>query len=77
MTFRWLFNNTVDSFEMKSYVINGSQSVASYVPHNRGNYGTVLCWAHNIIGKQKEPCAFSIVAAGEFNGKLFERTVCL
>ncbi|XP_054168953.1 hemicentin-1-like [Oppia nitens] len=65
--FRWLFNNSVDKFELKDYRINGSHSVAAYVPHGRANYGTVYCWASNQIGKQKEPCAYNIVAAGPPN----------
>lgn len=64
MSFKWLFNNSLDTFEVRTFVVNGSQSTATYVPQSRSNYGTLLCWAQNSIGKQKEPCAFSIVAAG-------------
>ncbi|KAG7155220.1 Nephrin-like 23 [Homarus americanus] len=29
------------------------------------DYGTLLCWANNEIGPQKEPCVFHIVPAGK------------
>lgn len=64
MSFRWQFNNSVDTFDVRMFVVNGSQSTATYTPQTRSNYGTLYCWAQNSIGKQKEPCAFSIVAAG-------------
>jgi len=28
------------------------------------DYGTVMCWANNMAGQQKEPCVFHIIAAG-------------
>lgn len=29
------------------------------------DYGTLMCWADNVVGQQKEPCIFHIIAAGK------------
>lgn len=29
------------------------------------DYGTVMCWANNLAGRQQEPCIFHIIAAGK------------
>lgn len=29
------------------------------------DYGTLMCWADNAVGQQKEPCVFHIIAAGK------------
>lgn len=29
------------------------------------DFGTILCWAENIVGQQKEPCVFHLIAAGK------------
>lgn len=29
------------------------------------DYGTLMCWADNVVGQQKEPCVFHIIAAGK------------
>lgn len=31
------------------------------------DYGTLMCWADNAVGQQKEPCVFHIIAAGKPN----------
>ncbi len=64
LKFKWYFNNSLENFEIRSVVTKGSQSTASYIPKTRLGYGSLLCWAENIIGKQKEPCAYQIVASG-------------
>lgn len=35
-----------------------------YTPKNEREYGTLACWARNLIGKQTEPCLFQVVPAG-------------
>ncbi|KAL3207751.1 hypothetical protein MRX96_039541 [Rhipicephalus microplus] len=49
---------------LQTFVSEGSRSVASYVPRDKADYGTLLCWATNKIGRQKEPCRFQIVPIG-------------
>lgn len=29
------------------------------------DYGTLMCWADNVVGQQREPCVFHIIAAGK------------
>uniref|UniRef100_A0A182KDC9 Uncharacterized protein n=1 Tax=Anopheles christyi TaxID=43041 RepID=A0A182KDC9_9DIPT len=29
------------------------------------DYGTIMCWADNVVGQQKEPCVFHLIAAGK------------
>ena len=41
-----------------------TQSVAQYVPMTELDYGSLLCWGINELGKQEEPCVFSILPAG-------------
>ena len=58
----WFFNTTsrhmtipedhVTSFGNKSYV--------SYTPKARKDFGSLLCWAENVIGKQIIPCVFQV-----------------
>lgn len=42
-----------------------SRSTLTYVPQNELDFGTVMCWATNTPGRQKDPCVFHIIAAGE------------
>lgn len=43
----------------------GTSSIVSYTPMTELDYGTLLCIATNRIGKQRVPCVFHIIAAGE------------
>ena len=38
------------------------------------DYGNVLCWATNPVGRQSEPCVYHIIPAGKFLQK-YENTV--
>lgn len=29
------------------------------------DFGTIMCWAENVVGQQKEPCVFHLIAAGK------------
>ncbi|XP_054933189.1 neural cell adhesion molecule 1-like [Dermacentor andersoni] len=64
VSFQWAFNGSLRNHELQSFVSEGSHSVASYVPRDRSDYGILLCWATNKIGRQKEPCRFQIVQIG-------------
>lgn len=67
-SFRWAFNNSADSIDVPqarfSSSAASSSSVLTYMPMTEMDYGTVMCWATNMIGQQKEPCLFHIIAAG-------------
>ncbi|KAL7033601.1 hypothetical protein ACKWTF_007650 [Chironomus riparius] len=67
-SFKWSFNNTAETFEMpqSDYRIHSSQaSTLSYMPVKEMDFGTILCWANNAVGQQKDPCVFHLIAAGK------------
>ncbi|KAE8739067.1 hypothetical protein FOCC_FOCC015437 [Frankliniella occidentalis] len=55
-----------------------SGSTLSYTPLSELDYGTVMCWASNRAGSQRDPCVFHIIAAGKpdmpFNCTLLNQT---
>ena len=40
------------------------QSVVEYVPRTELDYGSLLCWARNAIGRQRTPCVYHLIPAG-------------
>ncbi|XP_075548035.1 protein turtle homolog B-like isoform X1 [Dermacentor variabilis] len=64
LSFKWALNNSVEVFDVKTFTVNGTTSVASYRPRWKHSYGLLYCWATNTIGMQREPCAFHIIPAG-------------
>lgn len=44
----------------------GTLSVVTYTPMTELDYGTLLCIATNRIGRQRVPCAFHVIAAGNY-----------
>ncbi|XP_049814005.1 hemicentin-1-like [Schistocerca nitens] len=56
--FRWAFNSSGGGDELA-----GSASI-SYTPHTDLDYGHLLCWAANRVGRQAAACVFHIVPAG-------------
>lgn len=42
----------------------GSSSMLSHAIMSDLDYGTLLCWGANVIGPQRSPCIFQVVAAG-------------
>ncbi|KAM7300515.1 hemicentin-1 [Ixodes scapularis] len=63
-SFRWAFNGSLRSHEVQSFVSEGGRSVASYVPREEADYGSLFCWAVNEIGTQKTPCQFQVTPVG-------------
>lgn len=49
-----------DNDDVSNLAANG---VASYTPRAELDYGSLLCWATNSIGSQREACAYKIVPA--------------
>jgi hypothetical protein len=79
-SFKWSFNNTAETIDVpqaryRTATTNGgsttSQSMLTYTPMTEMDYGTVMCWASNTAGQQKEPCVFHIIAAGSDSSALF------
>lgn len=65
--FKWTFNNTADTIDVPPgrFTTASTFSIITYTPMTELDYGTLLCWAKNAIGKQVRPCVFHIVPAGE------------
>ncbi|XP_022238347.1 protein turtle-like [Limulus polyphemus] len=64
VTFRWMFNNSHGSREVLTFKDDLTKSVASFIPQNQDDYGTLACWGNNKVGIQRKPCFFNITAAG-------------
>nr|XP_053626876.1 nephrin-like [Cherax quadricarinatus] len=67
--FFWRFNSSGDVVDIAENHVatQGLQSSLSYVARTELDYGTLLCWGNNALGRQKIPCAYKVVAAGRPN----------
>ena len=43
---------------------NPTTSIVEYVPRTEMDYGSLLCWASNPVGRQIKPCVFHLIPAG-------------
>lgn len=68
--FHWSFNGSLRNHEVQTFVSEGTRSIASYVPREKADYGSLLCWAANKIGRQKTPCEFKVLPVGTCIGIL-------
>lgn len=81
-SFKWSFNNTAETIDVPQTRFHSglhhSSSTLTYTPVTELDYGTVMCWASNLAGKQQEPCVFHIIAAGKpdppFNCTILNQT---
>ncbi|GFU00828.1 nephrin [Nephila pilipes] len=64
VNFHWEFNSSSDNLQVLRFVPEGLRSVATYIPRTEQDYGTLLCFAENSVGRQKEPCVYIVVPAG-------------
>ncbi|KAK7079664.1 hypothetical protein SK128_026615 [Halocaridina rubra] len=71
-SFTWTFNNSGESVDIpQSHIqVSGTYSTVSYTPNTELDYGTLLCWGTNAVGKQKHPCVFHVFPAGKYNAKV-------
>lgn len=46
---------------------SGGQSTLLYKPLLDDDFGSLLCWAQNSVGAQREPCIFSLITAGNID----------
>jgi len=67
LKFEWIFSKGDEKLDMQQSQIrvNGTQSVLDYVPRTEMDYGNVMCWATNSVGRQEKPCVFHIIPAGK------------
>ncbi|XP_042209429.1 hemicentin-1-like isoform X2 [Homarus americanus] len=67
VSFSWTFMNTLTEHERvpgERVSWKGLESRLRYLPEKTQDYGTLHCWASNVVGHQKEPCVFTIKPAG-------------
>ncbi|XP_050034870.1 neural cell adhesion molecule 2-like [Dermacentor andersoni] len=66
VTFHWRFNSSSSGkrIDLASYSHAQTRSTAIYSPQNSDDFGYLLCWGANEVGKQLHPCNFTIVPAG-------------
>lgn len=66
VNFTWRFNGSSEGEALPLHAIEsqGTSSMLSYTASMEQDYGTLLCWAANKIGTQKEPCVFHLIPAG-------------
>ncbi|XP_076325621.1 neural cell adhesion molecule 2-like [Tachypleus tridentatus] len=64
VTFRWNFNNSLDKLEIFTFENSGLSSMATFTPRNNQDFGSLLCWATNDVGTQREPCVYTVIPAG-------------
>jgi len=65
--FKWQFNTSTElrNIPVSNVFNDDTHSIAQYVPMTELDYGTLLCFGINELGKQKEPCVFTILPAGK------------
>ncbi|XP_019764544.2 nephrin [Dendroctonus ponderosae] len=68
-SFSWSFNNSAETIEFPQTRYNSENylysSTLTYSPITELDYGTVMCWANNLAGRQHEPCIFHVIGAGK------------
>ncbi|XP_053985490.1 nephrin-like [Hylaeus anthracinus] len=66
VTFHWTFNSSGDLNDIPStkYTNEGTSSRLNYTPSSDMDYGTLGCWARNVVGSSKQPCLYQVIAAG-------------
>ena len=70
-SFKWFYNNSSETTELKNFLTSGSRSVLKYTPTSRYSYGTLFCVAQNSLGIQSKPCVFNVMPAGEYGFFIF------
>ncbi|OQR75156.1 titin-like [Tropilaelaps mercedesae] len=67
VSFRWALNNSEGVLKDISEGFSstsGGRSTLLYKPLLDDDFGSLLCWAQNSVGAQREPCVFSLITAG-------------
>ncbi|ROT82826.1 putative nephrin-like isoform X7 [Penaeus vannamei] len=65
-TFLWRLNGSDRTYTSKSEQLAWGHLVSqfTFVGTSDKDYGALMCWANNSIGKQEKPCVFQIIPAG-------------
>ncbi|XP_042866822.1 synaptogenesis protein syg-2-like [Penaeus japonicus] len=65
--FRWAMNTSKGVMQLPLNLTSnsGRSSVVRYTPFSQLDFGELLCWAVNEVGRQREPCVFQVVAAAK------------
>lgn len=61
---RWAFNTSTKIVDTTWFKGHTGQEV-SYTPRSDLDFGSLLCWASNEVGKQNEPCVIHVINAGK------------
>ena len=63
LSFHWVFNTSQEMIDIQQdqMRLNGSSSTVEFIPRTEMDYGHLLCWAENDIGRQISPCVFQLV----------------
>ena len=63
LTFHWVFNTSQEMIDIQQdqMRLNGTSSTVEFIPRTEMDYGHLLCWAENDIGRQISPCVFQLV----------------
>jgi hypothetical protein len=64
VSFYWNLNNSIEILPIRNFISSKMKSIAIYSPRTKFGFGQLLCWASNSIGMQKEPCVYTVIAAG-------------
>ncbi|XP_076348412.1 neural cell adhesion molecule 1-like [Tachypleus tridentatus] len=64
VTFRWIFNNTHETFDVVDYENHLTRSRVTFTPRSNQDYGILFCSAENEVGPQVSPCVFIITPVG-------------
>ncbi|XP_069943594.1 nephrin-like isoform X2 [Cherax quadricarinatus] len=66
VNFTWRFNGSSEgeALPLQSVMNQGTSSMLNYTASMEQDYGTLLCWASNRIGLQKDPCVIHLIPAG-------------
>lgn len=65
---RWAFNSSSEVVDIQSARVRSAgkgRSQVSYVPTRHQDYGSLLCWASNDVGVQRQPCIYHVIHACE------------
>ncbi len=67
LKFQWVFNSSSERLDLQENLIEvrGTRSTAHHTPLTEMDYGSLMCWAENSIGRQSEPCIFHLIPAGK------------
>ncbi|XP_075223837.1 nephrin-like [Lycorma delicatula] len=65
--FSWKFNSSRETIDLppKHFTVDKTRSLAGFTPRTELDYGTLYCWAGNVLGKQKEACVYTVIPAGK------------